>query len=232
MVANQKIHSELKKRFARVTSNYGNKINIEEWDSYFNEAYRYWYKDRISVSKTNNKVRYDIRKLYIPEKGLEISKLGRDYVLAKLPGDYYDIHRISVRAVSDKCKKPAFLTVAVVQGNDWESTFLDPKQRPSFLWRRTFADECSDGLRIGFFDFKIEAAWIDYYRIPKEIYSPELGDCYRDTRSVVGNSNIAFELDDFQMDEVVDVAVYFACRDKGMVNEAKTQYEKIIFNKK
>lgn len=232
VVTNLQIHSELKRRFARVTSNYGKKINIEEWDAYFNEAYRAWYKDRVSVAKTNNKVRYDLRKLFIPNKKIEIGKSGRDHVIANMPDDYYDIHRVSVRAISDKCKTPVYLTVAIVQGNDWESTFMDPEQRPSFLWRRTLADECSDGLRIGVIDFKVEAAWLDYYKKPTSIYSPELGDCYVDIRSVVGSSNIAFELEEFQMDEVVDVAVYFACRDNGMANEAKTQFEKIIFNKK
>jgi len=232
MITNLLIHSELQRKFARVTSNFGKKIEIEEWDAYFNEAYRAWYKDRISISKTTNKVRYDLRKLFMPEVKVEIGKVGSDHVIAKLPADYYDIHRISVRATTKECKKPANLTVAIVQGNDWGSTFLDPKQRPSFLWRRTLADECSEGLRIGTYNFTIEAAWIDYYKKPTSIYSPELGDCYVDIRSVMGSSNVAFELDEFQMDEVVDVAVYFACRDNGMNNESKTQYEKIIFNKK
>ena len=228
MVTNLQIHSELKRRFARVTSNYGKKLNTEEWDAYFNEAYRAWYKDRVSVAKTNNKVRYDLRKLFVVDRKIDIGTKGRNWVIGVLPEEYYDIHRASVRAVTEECKTPAFLTVGILQGNDWESTFLDPKQRPSFLWRRTLADESEGGLRIGAVGFTVEAAWIDYYKKPTSIYSPELGDCYVGQRSVLGSSNKPFELDEFQMDEVVDVGVYFACRDNGMINESKTQYEKIF----
>lgn len=77
MVTNLQIHSELKRRFARVTSNYGKKLSTEEWDAYFNEAYRAWYKDRVSVAKTNNKVRYDLRKLFVVDRKIDIGTKGR-----------------------------------------------------------------------------------------------------------------------------------------------------------
>lgn len=228
MVSNLQIHSELQRRFNRVTSNYGKKINIEEWDAYFNEAYRAWFKDRVSVAKTNNKVRSDLRKLYVIDKKLELRSRKDDWTIASLPDNYYDIHRVVVRAKGDRCEKPANLSVTVIQGNDWTNTFRDPKQRPSFLWRRTLVDESQDGLRIGATDFSVESAWIDYYRKPESIYSPELGSCYVDVRSVLGSSNKPFELGELEMDEIVDIGIYFASRDNGMMNESRLQYEKII----
>jgi len=230
MVSNLQIHSELKRRFDRVTSNGSEEINTEEWDGYFNEAYRAWVKLRAAISKTNNKVRYDLRKLEVIDKKLKITdNKNPKWIIAELPEEYYDIQMIVVTAKKEGCDTVAQLEVPMLQGDDWFNTSNDPNYAPSFLWRRTFADENSQGLRIGKGDFSIESVNIDYYRKPTPIYSVELDDCYQEgARAMLGNSNKPFELDDMQSDEIIDIAVYYASRDKGNYAEAKSQFEKVV----
>lgn len=228
-VTNLQIHNELSRRFKRVTSNSSKKINTEEWDAYFNEAYRAWVKARVSVAKTNSKVRYDLRPLEIINEKLKIKEDAKSWVIAELPKNYYNIQSIAIMAKCKDCDKAYSLDdVYFLQGNDWRSTISDPNWKPSFLWRRAPVDENSEGLRIGVGDYKIESIHIDYYRLPNPIYSVELSECYVDLRQTMGNVNRGFELNDFQMDEIVDIAVYYASRDVGNFIEAKTQYEKII----
>lgn len=228
-VPNLQIHNELSRRFKRVTSNYSKKINTEEWDAYFNEAYRAWVKARVSVAKTNSKVRYDLQLLENINAKLKILRDAKSWVIAELPKDYYNIQSIDIMAKCNECDKAYRLDdVYFLQGNDWRSTTSDPNWKPSFLWRRAPVDENAEGLRIGVGDFKVESVHIDYYRLPRPIYSVELSDCYVDLRQTMGSKNREFELGEFQMDEIVDIAVYYASRDVGNFVEAKTQYEKII----
>ena len=230
MVPNSLIHQELKKRFNRVTSNGNESVNTEEWDSYFNEAYRYWVKIRVPVSKTNNKVRYDLRKLEVIDKQIDITDKKDTWVIAELPDEYYDIQRIVPVASKKTCKEHRELMVSMIQGNDWSETMRDPFWKPSFLWARTIADENSKGLRVGKAkDFEIIKVSIDYYRKPAPIYSPELSDCeYTGPLKLLGNKNQGFELDEMQMDEVADLAVSFACRDTGNLADAQSMFDKVV----
>lgn len=229
MVANSLIHEEFKKRFNRVTSNGNESVNTEEIDSYVNEAYRYWVKIRVPISKTNNKVRYDLRKLEVIDKQIDIIDTKATWVVARLPEDYYDIQRIVPVAKKKACKEHRELMVSMIQGNDWSETMRDPFWKPSFLWARTVADENSVGLRIGKGDFDVIKVTLDYYRKPAPIYSPELSDCeYKGPLKLLGNKNQGFELDELQMDEVVDLAVGFACRDTGNLADGQSMMEKVI----
>lgn len=225
------MHAEFSKRFKRVSSNGSADFTVEETDSYINEGYRAWYKDRVAVSKTNSKVRFDLKKLQVPRTKLTITeKTNPEYTVATLPGNYYDIQSIDVFAKKQGCDKSFKLyDVGVIQTNDWNSTYSDPTARPSFLWRRSFFDENAKGIRVGKYDFEIESVFIEYYRIPTPIYSVELDpDCYSTLRGTFGVSNKPFELDLFQADEVIDAGVMFAARDTGNLGDAKSQFEKIM----
>lgn len=230
MVANLVIHQELKKRFNRITSNGNESVNTEEWDSYFNEAYRFWIKIRVPVSKTNNKVRYDLRKLEIINDSVDILSKSDSWVIAKLPENYYDIQRVVPLAGKNGCQSHRELMTSMIQTNDWSETMRDPFWKPSFLWARTVADENAQGLRIGKGkDFDIIKVSLDYYRKPKGIYSPEISDCeYTGPLKSLGNKNQPFELDEMQMDEIADIAVYFASRDTGNMGDAQSSFEKVI----
>lgn len=228
-MTNLQIHSDLQRRYNRVTSNYSKSIGTESWDDYFNEAYRAWVKERVSVAKTNNKVRYDLRKLEVIDLKLGIIDTKDYWVIADLPDNYYDIQSIDVKAKIDGCNNVYKLDdVSWVQGNDWSSTISDPNWAPSFLWRRTLVDENSKGLRVGRNGFSIFSVSIDYYRKPNPIYSVQLSDCYKDLKATMGYTNKPFELDDMQADEIIDIAVYFASRDTGNFAEARSQFEKVM----
>lgn len=230
MVSNLQIHNDFERRYNRVTSNKGKKVGTEDIDAYFNEAQREWVKDRVSIAKTNSKVRYDLRKLEIIDKRLNIiDKTKESWIIAQLPEDYYDIQSYDIRAKVAGCDIPYKLDdVSVIQGNDWSSTMSDPNWAPSFLWRRTLVDENSQGLRVGKSNFIIDSVSIDYYRKPKPIYSVELSDCYKESKATLGFTNKVFELDDMQADEIIDIAVYFVSRDTGNFKEAMSQYEKVM----
>jgi hypothetical protein len=231
VVSNEEVQSEVKRRFARVTSNKGRAISVWEWDDYINEAYRHWVKSRVAVAETNSDVRYGIRKLEVPDAKLTIKERTDQYVIAELPKDYYVIQKVVVKATCVGCDKEQELTIGMMQVNDWSETYRDPMWKPSFLWRTTFADENNKGLKIGVSDFTVTQVMCDYYRLPEVFYSPELSDSYEGALRTLGSTNKPFELDLFQMDEVVDIAVYFASRDSGSFAEAKSQYEKVMFTK-
>lgn len=229
MVANNVIQEDLRRKFNRVDSNHGDSISNEKWDNYFNEAYRAWFKDRVSIAKTNNKVRYDLRKLMVIDQKLEIGKKDTGYVVFNLPDNYYDIHRIVPLASKKGCKDHRELVTSIIQTNDWSMAIRDPYWKPSFLWARTLADENGMGMRVALGDFDIINVKIDYYRKPSIILSVEESDCeYLGALGALGKTNRPFELDEMQCDEITDIAVFFACRDVGAFQEAQTQYEKLF----
>lgn len=229
MVQNELLHAEFRRRFNRIDSKHGKKVNTEEIDTYFNEGYRNWIKIRMPVAKTNNKVRYDLRKLEVIDASLTLSKSKETYVIGLLPDNYYTILRIVPTAAKVGCGENRNLSVSIVQGNDWDSTYKDPYWGPSYLWGRTIADENNQGLRIGLNDsFSIIKCVIDYYKLPTPIYSVELSDCYDTVRAILGTKNVPFELDEMQMDEVLDIAVSFAARDSEDYAKADALYNKVL----
>jgi len=227
LVRNEIIHNEFDIRFNRIKSAHDIHLNVEDKDSYVNSAQRFWIKSRVAVAKTNSKVRYDIRKLNVIDKKLEITNVRENWILVALPEDY-DILKIVPVAGRIGCSDRE-LTVGMVQSNDWVETFKDPYWCPSFLWERTIADENGVGLKIGKKpDFEILSVYLDYYRLPIDIFSPELQESeYNSPMKVLGRSNIHFELDRMQMEEIVDIAVYFACRDTGDDADTQSQWQKI-----
>lgn len=229
MVLNETIHAELRQRFNRVNSNFGEKMEVEDWDRYFNSGYRSWVKNRAVVAKTNSKVRFDLQKLERNDIKIDIIDVKDKWIVCRTPEDYYTVLSLDPIATRDGCSKPRELTVTIVQANDWKETHKDPNWTPSFLWGRTLANEVGAGIKIGRVpEMAIISVTMDYYRVPNPIYSPELKDCdYSGALKALGKSNIPFELDDMQADEIYDFAVYVALRDAGDVEGAASQWSKI-----
>lgn len=228
MVEVRVIHSELKRRFNRVSSNAHEDISVEHWDMFFNEGYRTWVKNRVAIAKTNSKVRYDIRKLNV--KNHEVDILKRDnHVIAILPSDYYDLQMVVPIAIKEGCRERPLIT-HMVQGNDMAETSKDPFWSPSFLWARTLADEGSEGLHILTGDFSIKKVFIDYYKQPRGIISRSLkvGCDYDAAFAVLGSGDVNFELDEMQMDEICDAAVAAASSDTGNYQGAQAIMSKVV----
>lgn len=226
MVSNAIVHEEFDRRAYRQISFHGRDLDVISKDSYVNEAYRTWFKNRVALAQTSSKVRFDIKDLLCSDVLMNCRKVDEEYCLYQLPPDYYSMVRQRIVATKSGCSKERNLIVHTLQSDDWEETVKDPHWKPSFEWEETIGIEQKNGFKLALGDFCVKKVVIDYYRLPKPMYSPSLSNCGYSFGGESIASDSKFELDMMQLDEILDLAIVSMQRDGGDLGDFKSMIDK------
>lgn len=238
---NKDIHYRVKRKVNRKVAEGDEWVTPEEIDDYVNEAQAYWVRSLVKVSEADQFVDDCLSDLLERDKKLTV-KEDPDGVFAEYPNDY--LKRLKVRVVASKpcdkvtpdCEecKGRELTVRIVSSDDYAEAVKSPYWRSSFEYEEILGKVGKGGLHLVVRDFKIDAVYLDYYRMPKEMRTPTLrkqGGYKTPDGSAVTQDQCFELLSSFQVEYVTDIAVIMIERDTRNVEGWQSQIQTIINNR-
>lgn len=240
-VSSKKLVYDFKRKYNAVNSGKGRSIPIVDVIAYLNEAQELWFEHRVFVAQTNQKVRNDLRVFKKdgrrPSDRIKCQSYGEGACIIKYPNDLY--HRLNqIVWVSKDCcpDHPKEIIPRIIQSDDLHEARHNPNRKSDFFFEQLLAIESSDGIVI-YHDneMKVEYAYLDYYRKPKEIHAPSLEECdadgkvYYDYCGRIITEDQDFEVDDtYSANDIVDIAVLKAHRDTGDLQGYQAQLNLIL----
>lgn len=145
-----------------------NRINVDKprFVLLFNDIQNR-YVEWILEKRNEDVIRY-VAPLLKPNYKLTKSSTSHTYDEFTLPSDYFDLANLHVHASNDNCKD---IEVKAWEAKieDVEEIYNDEFQKPSLAWRETFFHTGNGKVQIYKKDFKIQEAFLSYYRYPKQV---------------------------------------------------------------
>ncbi len=228
------IHSEFRNRVNRFNISEDTYPTAEKIDSVVNYAKEVWYNNRIKNIEIDANAREELRNFEKSNVKLDLIDKG-DFVIAKLPEDYYQKNYFKVKATKDVCPDcEKFLTPVTVKGGDFNYAIKDPDRKSSFEFEEILYDEKQDGV---YFYLnrccKILQINLDYFIKIKDIQCPSMlkGLDYIKPNGSIAKRNIG--LPDFNLNslnEILDIAAYTFLTRVNDVPEVTLQFN-LIKNK-
>lgn len=236
MIPATRLHSEFLRRVNRLNSQINDKIEINQIDSYLNEAQDIFYNSRLRLLETNPEVRDELRKAEV--KGFcgkcKESKNVSQASIFDFPTDYYRLirHYVTIFCNDDRNCPEKVVTAQKAQTDDLGEILKDPFRKPSFEYEQVWTDEAREGLYVYHNDsFSIRKVCIDYYTTLPRIAFPSLTSkgfyINSDGEKVSVDSGYILDTTD-SWRKVVDIASLIYLRDVSDVNDFQTQLNKIL----
>ena len=144
--------------------------NVDVDRSRFIIAYNYTEKKFIewTLDKRNEDDIRDIQELLVLDKKLIKSTDVVNHSNFKLPADYFNHSSLQVFGSKGSCKNAKIFSFEV-KNDDVEEYLADVFNQPSFEYRESFYTINNSEISIYFDNFKIDDAFLAYYRYPKEV---------------------------------------------------------------
>lgn len=235
-VSSRKMVYDFRRKFNAALSGRNIKIPVVDIIAYLNEAQETWYRDRIPKAGIAPSITNDLRVFKVTQRSLSILTVRPGKLLAKYPRHLYKRLNQEVVATCKICPniKKEF-PILIVQTDDISPSRKDTYLRADFQYEQLPAEEANDGLYLHVDGaFEVENVVISYYRKPREIHAPSLSKCddQSDSFYYIYNGDKISKDQDFEVDNtyayntVVDIAVLYALRDHGEINDFQTQLQK------
>jgi len=201
------------------------KINFSVDDSkihyIINEAYNVFIDLAIQQGKFS-----EISELVCTEKLKQKTK-NKDSIIYERPKDC--LYEINYTVLAKECEERE-LTVCIISPYDWRKSKKDELLCPSFDWCETIGRTTKEGIEIAFKDFKINEAWIDFYKKPETLAFPS---CTKDKKYVIEGKKITEDVEpeickSFQLNMISSIAALIAARDANESNDYQTQLNNLI----
>lgn len=235
MIKATEFHYEFLKQVNRVNSDYNKSISVAARDTYFNHAIDVVLENFYSVAETNSTVRNHLRQLEKKKVKLNLVKKDDECCVYEYPSDFYRLLRQKAVMCTDLCDEPRDIIIHAIQSDDIAESIKDPYWEPSFEWEETFGEEGSDG----FYVYKkkehdIKEVMVDYMKKPSKVAAPSLLDCepksYINSKGELISADKDFDVDStFLWRKIVDVAVLYALRDLGQIDDFSAKMKEILF---
>jgi len=218
-------------RLNRGNTSYGQRVSTNEVDQYINEAGKLWYKTQTSKAEKDTSIRTSLRPFETKNKPLNVTCEGV-YFKADIPKDCYYPLGYMVYASKEGCPDcPKLMTPYMVQTDDLIECLKDPNRQPSFEYGDVLIDDAKDFLYI-YTDgtFNIDKVDLSYYiKLPTHSCAKLAEDGYYvDSAGSKISTNSTFPIEnEYDADEIIDIASLFFFRDRGDNISLDTQLTKI-----
>lgn len=237
MVNIGKLHEQFKLIVNRLDSNQNKTFSVSVIDSYLNRAQDAIIERLMKEVEEKTSLRNHLRVLEKKNVSLEIIEIQNEYVVAKLPKDYYRLLRQEAVVSTSQCNESRKILVRTVQSDKLSEILRDPYWEPDLEWEETVGDEASKGYYV--FkkpDWTVSKVLVDYMRKPKAMAAYNLSGCtierpyvLSDGTPVTSDQHCEFS-DTYLWRYIGDLAAMFALRDLGQLDDAKTKMEEMVFS--
>jgi len=237
MIKATQFHYEFIKQINRIDSGYNKKISVAARDSYFNHAKEVVLENFYALSEINTTIRNHLRLLEKKKQKLSVVRSTSECVVFKFPDKYYRALTQWAIFKTKDCDKKRRLRVFTIQTDDVNESLKDPYWEPSFEWEETFGEEGNDGYYVYKKpEHEIVEFYMDYMFKPDNIAAPSLLDQASSYTNAAGeqvSQDSDFIIDStFLWRKIVDVAVVYALRDLGLMNDFEAKLKEILFTDK
>ena len=233
MIHVAKLHEQFKLSVNRIDSNYNKSFSTSVIDSYLNKAQDAVITRFMRHVERNTTVRNHLRVLENKEVSLPVVKKTPGYVVVSYPDNFYRLLRQTAKVRTAGCSELRDVIVHTIQSDKISESLRDPNWRPDADWGETIGDESHDGYYVyKQSDWEIEEVIVDYMRKPQEMFAPSLAKgsyITSDGRMVTSDQHCEFS-DTYLWRYIADLASFYAMRDQGQVDDAKTKMEEMVFS--
>lgn len=229
-----KLVYDFERKINGVNGGRDSKYRIVDIVNYLNEAQEVWFENKMLVKDTNNRVRNDLRVFEVKKEELDCEEVDCNCCKADYPENFYELSNqiAKVCGVGDCEGVNKEIIIRMTQGDDLQEARKNPYRQGNFKWEQLPGDEAGNSLYVyheG--DMKVSKVCVDYYRKPKRIEAPKLVECgdfvYENWDRDLISKNCDFEVDGtYANNQVTDLAVLFASRDRHDVQGFQTQLQK------
>lgn len=238
MIKATEFHYEFVKQVNRINTNYNKSISVAARDSYFNHAKNVVLENLFAIAEINTTVRNHLRQLERKKVELKPLSATADCVIYQYPDAFYRPLTQWALMKTKTCDQTRRVRVWTIQTDDINESLKDPYWEPSFEWEETFGEEGGKG----YYVYKkpehvIVSFYMDYMVKPDDICAPSLLDCepacYTNAKGEKVCKDKDFLIDStFLWHKIVDVAVVYALRDLGQLDDFEAKLKEILFTDK
>lgn len=144
-------------------------INVSkgEFVLLYNEQKKVWLEEKIKNKTTDIDI-HDLEKIYTKDKKLTKKSFDINSTSFNLPDNFFKFDSSFCIAKKDKCEERVLINW-LVKPKNVNIYLTDTNHEPSFEYEETFSILSDNSLVIYTKDFKINHAYLSYYKEPKNI---------------------------------------------------------------
>jgi hypothetical protein len=209
-------------------SQYLAEMSVAERDYYFNRAKNTLIEYWVNLAENNEFIRQQLRQITIRDEELVGKKKGDKYI-ATYPKDILKPLKTYAIAAKKTCGDRR-LVIRRLQSDKIERALKNPNSNRFWDFEETIGVEQSDGFAVYTGGLTIKKIVMDYIRKVPDLSAPYL-EKYETYVKFSGGSPVTtnFEIDStYLADKIISLAVLFAQRDRGQVQEYQTQLQTIL----
>jgi hypothetical protein len=209
-------------------SQYLAEMSVAERDYYFNRAKNTLIEYWVNLAENNEFIRQQLRQITIRDEELVGKKKGDKYI-ATYPKDILKPLKTYAVATKKTCGDRR-LVIRRLQSDKIERALKNPNSNRFWDFEETIGVEQSDGFAVYTGGLTIKKIVMDYIRKVPDLSAPNL-EKYETYVKFSGGSPVTtnFEIDStYLADKIISLAVLFAQRDRGQVQEYQTQLQTIL----
>jgi len=191
MMDNLTIILKTEQRLNKISSN--DYDNIEPWKivEAFNKAMPDWCRRQLHGTNTHktgdeqSKRRIDDLQVLLRNHPLEMKEEDCYFGSENWPDNYFEFKRVSFTGATECCKGDKFVTYLVEEANI-DVLLNDHLKKPNFEWRHTLVTLMNNTVKVWTNnEFKIENAFLVYYKQPTRIEIQGVSNPYTGNTSTV-----------------------------------------------
>jgi hypothetical protein len=209
-------------------SQYLAEMSVAERDYYFNRAKNTLIEYWVNLAENNEFIRQQLRQITIRDEELVGKKKGDKYI-ATYPKDILKPLKTYAIAAKKTCGDRR-LVIRRLQSDKIERALKNPNSNRFWDFEETIGVEQSDGFAVYTGGLTIKKIVMDYIRKVPDLSAPYL-EKYETYVKFSGGNPVTtnFEIDStYLADKIISLAVLFAQRDRGQVQEYNTQLQTIL----
>jgi hypothetical protein len=209
-------------------SQYLAEMSVAERDYYFNRAKNTLIEYWVNLAENNEFIRQQLRQITIRDEELVGKKKGDKYI-ATYPKDILKPLKTYAIAAKKTCGDRR-LVIRRLQSDKIERALKNPNSNRFWEFEETIGVEQSDGFAVYTGGLTIKKIVMDYIRKVPDLSAPYL-EKYETYVKFSGGNPVTtnFEIDStYLADKIISLAVLFAQRDRGQVQEYNTQLQTIL----
>jgi hypothetical protein len=209
-------------------SQYLAEMSVAERDYYFNRAKNTLIEYWVNLAENNEFIRQQLRQITIRDEELVGKKKGDKYI-ATYPKDILKPLKTYAVATKKTCGDRR-LVIRRLQSDKIERALKNPNSNRFWDFEETIGVEQSDGFAVYTGGLTIKKIVMDYIRKVPDLSAPYL-EKYETYVKFSGGNPVTtnFEIDStYLADKIISLAVLFAQRDRGQVQEYNTQLQTIL----
>lgn len=233
-VSANKLVSDFRRKLRAVNSGQSNEYKTVDTIGFLNDAYRYVIAEIIENDQDQNETVRNHLRLLKKKVCLSCKSVDSRVCSVDIPVDlYYGLDLVAETSCKDCAGITKHINIVKPQSDDLPNARKNPYRTASFEYEQLLGTEIGELYHI-FHEGKLDVKEVCMYYYKKliDIQAPEMVDCedgYSDYDGVQVKVNVDFEISNtYLADKVVDVAVAFAMRASGQVNEANSKLQEIM----